>query len=275
MIKVDLWGRMGNQMFQYAFAYETAKRFKTFFTIVPTEKFELIKYFELDIFTRFCYHKYVFKFYNFIIRRFFLFENINQIDEKSIKLANNKRYKGFFQSEDYFINSVDIIQKKFRIKKKWKENFQYNYNNLLSQSDKVVVMHFRRTDYLKFGDEKVGGANLCLPMSYYDSCLNLIKNLEEYKIICISDDIEFVKNHYKHKSNFIFTNNEAIIDFQFIMNADIVITANSSFSWWAAFLNKVENKVIYAPKYWFGFKVKKEIPQNVIQKSFIEVPINF
>jgi hypothetical protein len=274
MIKVDLWGRMGNQMFQYAFAIETANKFKTFFTIIPTEKFELIRYFELDFFTRICYNKYFFRAYSFIINRICLFKYFYQVDEKSIDLENNIRYKGFFQSEDYFINSKEKIYKRFEIKKKWKKKYLNVHNTSFSESDKIIVMHFRRTDYVNFGDEQVGGKNLCLPMSYYDNCLKLINNITDYKVVCISDDIKFVKEHYKDREDFIFINNEAIIDFQFILNANIVVVANSSFSWWAAFLNKVEDKVVYAPEFWLGFKVNKEIPQNIIPNYFLTVDVN-
>ena len=240
MIKVDLWGRMGNQMFQYAFAAETANKFRTFFTIIPTEKFEVVKYFKLDSFTRICYNKFIFRVYRFIINRIYLFEFIHQVNEGSIPLKNNIRYKGFFQSENYFTNSKDKIRKKFEVKKEWEEKYIKKYNTLFNDSDKMIVMHFRRTDYVNFGDNKVGGKNLCLPMSYYDNCLNLIKNKSEYKIVCISDDIKFVKEYYKDRDDFFFFKNEAIVDFQFILNANIAIIANSSFSWWAAFLNNVE-----------------------------------
>lgn len=274
MIKVDLWGRMGNQMFQYAFAIETAKKLDTFFTIMPTEKFELVKYFELDFLTRFCFNRFFFRIYKYIIKRFFLHNYITQVNNQSVIIKNNIRYKGFFQSEKYFNNSIDEISKRFKVKRKWNEKYITKYRTLFNDSDKIIVMHIRRTDYVNFGDERVGGKNLCLPMTYYDNCLNLIKDLNQYKIVCISDDIEFVKNYYQKRENYYFFKDEAMVDFQFILNANIAIIANSSFSWWAAFLNKTENKIIYAPKYWFGFKVKKELPENIISKDFLTVEVN-
>lgn len=274
MIKVDLWGRMGNQMFQYVFAVNTSKKFKTFFLIMPKEKFELIKYFKLDFLTRLCYNKFIFRFYRFIVARVFLFQYIFQNNEGSIELNNNKCYRGFFQSEDYFVNSKEVIQNKFKIKKEWEKKYIEKYYSIFNESDKIIVMHIRRTDYVNFGDDHVGGKNLTLPMSYYDNCLNLINNLEEYKIVCISDDINFVKNYFKERVNYFFLKNEAIIDFQIILNAEIAIIANSSFSWWAAYLNNKKNKIIYAPKYWFGFKVNTEIPENIIPENFLTVDTN-
>lgn len=273
MIKVDLWGRMGNQMFQYAFAIATARKLQTKFIIAPTEKFELTKYFELDPVTNFLYSATFFKLYKRIVHRFCASESIFQIKEKEVTLKNHARYRGFFQSEDFFQASVDEVKRRFIIKKHLKSQFQDKYGKLFSDN-KTIVMHFRRTDYILHGDESYGGQDMSLPMKYYDNCLALINDVSDYQIICISDDIVFVKEHYKDKSKYLFLENDAIIDFQLILNADIAIIANSSFSWWAAYLNQKLNKVIYAPKFWLGFKINDEIPDKVIPNSFQAVNVN-
>jgi hypothetical protein len=184
----------------------------------------------------------------------------------------NAHFYGFFQSESYFKHFEDIVKRRFEIKKKFKKEFIKRFG-IIFQNEKVIVMHIRRTDYLNFGDEITGGKNLTLPLSYYRSCLKLIHDIHEYKIICVTDEPEFVKTNFK-EYDITVENNELIIDFQLIQNADIAIIANSSFSWWAAFLNKNQNKIVYAPEYWFGFKVKEEIPANIIPKSFIKVNVN-
>lgn len=274
MVKVDLWGRMGNQMFQYAFALDTARKFKSFFLIAPTEKFELTKYFRLDFFTRLCYSTIFFKLYNKIVYRLCNTELISQINEGSVSLKNNVSYRGFFQSENFFLESKAEVKSKLVLRRKWRLQFLNEYGNLFTQDKKNIVMHFRRTDYQFFGDDSYGGLDMCLPMSYYDNCLNLIENLNDYRIICISDDLEFVKDYYKEKTNYLFFSNDAIIDFQFILNANIAIIANSSFSWWAAYLNDRTDKIVYAPEFWLGFKVNQEIPSKIIPKDFKSVNVN-
>lgn len=275
MIKVDLWGRMGNQMFQYAFAINTARKFKTIFFITPTESFELTKYFKLDFLTHFYYSKLIFKLYCKIVYRLYNNELISQINEDSVSLKNNVNYKGFFQSENFFFESRKEVKNKLVLKKKWRSQFLKEYSSLFSNGKKNIIMHFRRTDYQFLGDESYGGLDMRLPMSYYDNCLNLIENLDDYRIICISDDLEFVKKYYEKKTNYLFFSNDAIIDFQFILNADIAIIANSSFSWWAAYLNNKTNKIIYAPEFWLGFKVNQEIPAKIIPKDFKSVNVNY
>lgn len=274
MIKVDLWGRMGNQMFQYAFAINTARKFKTIFFIAPTEPFELTKYFKLDFFTHFCYTNSFFKLYCKIVHRLCNNELISQINEGNVSLKNNVSYRGFFQSENFFLESHEEVKSRLVLKKKWKLQFVKEYGALFAEDKKNIVMHFRRTDYVLHGDESYGGQNMCLPMSYYDNCLSLIKKLNEYQVICISDDLDFVKDYYKDRNDYLFLANDAIIDFQFILNADIAVIANSSFSWWAAYLNSKKNKIVYAPEYWFGFKVNQEIPANIIPKDFKSVNVN-
>ena len=268
MIKVDLWGRMGNQMFQYAFALSTAKKLKTQFLIAPTEQFELLKYFKLDPFTRFCYCKLFFRAYCRIVNRINTVDLISQIDEGTVLLKNNSSYRGFFQSENFFVESREEVKSKLVLKNKWINKFLNQYGTLFASDKQNIVMHFRRTDYSLLGSDVNGGSDMRLPMTYYDNCLRLIDNIQDYRIICISDDIAFVKDYYKEKTDYFFFSNTAIIDFQMILNADIAIIANSSFSWWAAYLNKKKDRIIYAPKNWLGFKVNQELPADVIPLHF-------
>ena len=128
-------------------------------------------------------------------------------------------------------------------------------------------MHIRRTDYLNYGKRDIS-----LPIEYFQSQLNSIKDLASYKVFFVSDDIEFVKKAFSEQSNYIFSSNDEITDFQLILNADIAIISNSSFAWWACFLSKKKNKVI-APKNWMGFRIGAEHPKGVMTKRFTWVPV--
>jgi hypothetical protein len=102
----------------------------------------------------------------------------------------------------------------------------------------------------------------------------MIPDIDDYNVLFVSDDIAFAKKEFGTKENYFFENNEEIIDFQILLNADILIIANSTFSWWAAWLNNKAGKVIYAPNYFLGFKVKKFSPAGIKVDSWNWIDVN-
>ena len=110
--------------------------------------------------------------------------------------------------------------------------------------------------------------DISLPMEYFKKRLEAIENIENYKVIFVSDDIEHVKEFFTIKSNYMFSNNSEIIDFQLIQNADISIISNSTFAWWACYLS-IKDNIVYAPKNWFGFKIGVEHPRGIMTDKFI------
>ncbi len=278
MIGVVIDGRMGNQMFQYAFVYNYSKIFRTNFLIhqkLWVFPFILPKYFELPSYSRYL-NSMKTRLYNLILKNKYLkidyrgnFETPYYIKQK---LTNNSYYTGYFQSYNYFEENKHSLLKEFKIKKEFVMPFEHKYSKLFNEN-KTIAVHLRRTDYVDFGDDSYGGKNLTLPLSYYVNCFNQIKDINSYKILFVSDDFEFIKQNFGEKPNYYFERNDEITDFQIIMNADIAIIANSSFSWWAGYLNSKPNKKIYAPKYWLGFKVNKELPPDLIPDDWNKIEV--
>ena len=62
---------------------------------------------------------------------------------------------------------------------------------------------------------------------------------------------------------------DAISDFIQLMTSSYLIISNSSFAWWAAFLNVHENPIIIAPKNWVGYHVNLEYPKGIMNQSFL------
>jgi hypothetical protein len=279
MIAVTLEGRLGNQLFQYAFIYSAAKKLNTRFYLDKSVDYLLLdKYFHIE--NDFCWYfdNYIFsikgfknifshhlryKFYSVLKSIFNLKEmtidsyNDPAIQIKSVK--NNIIYNGFFQSEEYFKESGGQIHNLFKIKEIYKTEFEKIINNACLPPNYVVV-HIRRKDYIDL--------NFALGYEYFHKAIKSIHKEENYYVF-ISDEpgiIEHEFNYIKHK--YISFNNE-IIDFQFIKNADICILSNSSFSWWGAWLNIKQPKII-APEYWLGNDYKKELPVNIIPSSWFK-----
>jgi len=275
MIAITLEGRLGNQLFQYAFIYAASRRLNTtFFLDKSIENFMLPKYFEVKNDFLAPLDKSVFsikgfknifrihakrRFYRFLNQVIFngnrtVFDNYTPVKEILGQLKNGINYKGYFQSAQYFENYEKQIRSLFAIKKKFTSEFVALSSRVFS-GKKNVVIHIRRGDYISH--------NFTLPASYYKKAIKMVGG-EDFVYVFISDDPAYIENEFSYISNkYISTGNE-ITDLQFLINADICILSSSSFSWWGAWLNNKENKKVIAPNYWLGFDKLTEHPVGVI-----------
>jgi hypothetical protein len=277
MVGIVIKCRLGNQLFQYAFIKALAKKLNTTaFVHDKHERFILPDYFELE-----GYHSSL----NFIKRLVFKLKggnmfksqqsvNIDTINDAVItKPTDDIIYNGYFQSALFFTDIVNDIEKYIQVKKKYRNQFQSKFGAIFS-NNKVIAIHVRRGDYLNLNSwwaDNFGSNDLTLPNDYYLHSLQMVKDWESYRIIFVSDDIPYVKSAFGHFKNADFVSDEMIIDFQVLLNADVCITSNSSFSWWAAYLNNKKNKQVICPQYWLGFKVKKEYPGHIIPDTWTQV----
>ena len=278
MIGIVIDGRLGNQMFQYAVVYNYSKKLRTKFFVhnkLWTFPFILSEYFILPGYFRY-FNTIKTKLYNGILNSKFQHIDLRgNIDDPSVIIPKIKDYtyfNGYFQSYEYFKEYRDEIVRSYKLKKKCRLKFESKYKELFN-NNKIIAIHLRRTDYKDLGGKEHGGTDMSLPIEYYKRCIGNIKNIDNYKLLFVSDDLDYARENFGEKSNYFYEKNEEIVDFQILLNSDIAITANSSFSWWAAYLNSKQNKIIYTPKYWFGFKVQKEIPPSIIPKDWIQIDV--
>lgn len=268
MIYITLEGRLGNQIFQYAFASAMAERLNTSFRLVGSP-FLLPAYFDLSNFnpSSNAFHFWRHKIFNKIgiKKKTTLLENSKPIEENLSLVRDNTLFNGYYQSSAYFEPWIDI-HKKIKVKAIFVEQFAKQYEAFFEKK-KIVAVHVRRTDYVH-AKHPYASETLCLPMSYYEFCLGKLKDLDQCAVFFLSDDLSFVKNHFGGPSNYHFDSNSEIMDLLIMMHADVVITANSSFSWWGAYLNKKKEKEIYAPKNWFGYTSGKEYPKGIMESPF-------
>lgn len=284
MVAVKLEGRLGNQLFQYAFIYAAAKKLNTSFYLDKSiENFIPGKYFTtqrdflspLDtlVFSIKGY-KNLFTihskkaFYKILERLLFnnrkiIIDSKENPSEALSKIKNDCIFEGYFQSEQYFFNLQDDIKTLFTIKDTYKQEFKTVFT-LLPKAAKYVTIHIRRTDYISL--------NIALDTEYYHKAIKSIHNEGNYYIF-ISDDINFVKNEFDYLKNKYVSEHNEITDLQFLMSADVCILSNSTFSWWGAWLNNKQNKTIYAPKYFLGWQQKKESPVNIYPNNWIQIDV--
>jgi hypothetical protein len=272
MIITKFQGRLGNQIFQYAFALNISKKFNTFFLIENRSKSVFFKYFKTKTVDINILNRVLLKLFRKKIKNNIYQLGIEEVDEMKQLFADNSYYDGFFQSEQYFNCNKTYLQKKIIIKKEFKVSFNKKYGKLFDDN-KIIAIHCRLGDYIDWGSDELGGKNLTLPQSYYQNALSHIDQLEKYKIIIVTDDLINIENRFSFLDNKIIVSENEIIDFQILQNAHLLIISNSSFSWWAAYLNN-KNALVYAPKYWLGFKVEKEFPVGILPNSFIKIPVH-
>lgn len=237
-------GRLGNQMFQYASLKGIAANRKYDFCIPPESQFGTtdsnVKNADANIYTAFNLNEYNKCFgSNKIVE-----ESKFDFDEDLFNnCEDNVDLYGYFQSEKYFKNIENEIRKDFsfkdEIKFPSKELFEEVFGDL-----EVVSLHVRRGDYINNAEHPIPS------LDYYNQALSQIKS--ELPVMVFSDDIEWCKGQKIFtEDRFIFSeNNNSAVDLCLQSLCKYHIIANSSFSWWGAWLAK--SKKVIAPKKWFG-----------------------
>ncbi len=290
MIIVKLKGGLGNQMFQYAFGRNLSilKNVKLKIDIEEYNRHRLREY-SLDCFNIFADiasaqdlkkvdvdYSIINKIYKKIIKRKsnkHLIENIEMegiFYSEIFDIEDDIYLDGYWQNEGYFKNIEPIIKKDFSFKTP-PSGLNKDYLERIKNSNSVSV-HIRRGDYVNNHQTlKVHGL---LDLSYYNKTISIIRNkIKNPVFFAFSDDIDWAKKNLDIDGSIIFVNHNneqnAFEDLRLMINCKHNIIANSSFSWWGAWLNDNQNKVIIAPRQWFS---KEEMKKR---KSFNIVPLNW
>lgn len=161
---------------------------------------------------------------------------------------------GYFQSEKYFNDYKEEVIDLFFI-----ENIEINPE---LKNKTLTSIHVRRGDYLNHPSYHP----VC-SIDYYKEAMSLIG---DSNFIFVSDDMNWVKENFKGDNIFYSDSDDELTDLSVIVNADHNIIANSSFSWWGAYLNRNKDKKIIAPKIWFGESGPKDT-QDIIPYDWIVI----
>lgn len=278
MIIIQSRGGLGNQMFQYAFALATARKLNTLFALDKMDMKDELYFFKgpsTHFFYRFkkLLHPRIYRILLFgiayslnLFKKYpdIEFDNWLTPEQNLSQIHPHGYYLGYFQAFAYFKAYQHEVKKAFQLKSQHIQAFRRAYQHLFDHH-KIIAVHIRRGDYLDIYNPRLGESNLSLPLEYYHKALQSIENQQDYKVVFVSNEPEFVKKEFGEQDHFIFAKNSALIDFQIIQNADIAIIANSTFAWWAAFLNPKPEKRVVAPRYWLGFKISEEYPKHILQ----------
>ncbi|MES2480156.1 MAG: alpha-1,2-fucosyltransferase [Bacteroidota bacterium] len=270
-------GRMGNQMFQYACAKGLSHNYGFVTSLSHLDK---MPFFKLGPFERLL-NKIKGTLFFRVWKKIWGVKTINtELDCLKTNYLNiltdissPTMVWGFFQSPLYFEGIKNKLKKDFEVKEEYKKDLMsfYKQNNLTGGA--YIAVHLRRTDYKGFVVPGLQGDDFTLPISYYKNTINLIANPNSLPIVFVSDDPEVVEELFPEIGTKIISRNDAITDFQILQNASVLVTSNSTFAWWAAYLNDYADNNIYCPKYFLGFKENKEIPVHIYPENWKQVQV--
>jgi len=285
MIYVRIRGGLGNQLFQYSAARSLADRLNVNLGLDTREynansPFEMgLKHFNIRAeFNPKGLMKHKKNGFSKYILDIALGNHKNVYKETNLGFNNlfhslpNKTYlKGYWQSEKYFENNKKNVFEDLRIiAPQSKKNIKISENISKTNS---VSLHIRRGDYVTNSSYNMKHGTCSL--DYYKRSVDyLSKSLNKnFTIFAFSDDPEWVFKNLKLPMDIQFIDHNSskknYEDLRLMSQCNHNIIANSSFSWWGAWLNKSPKRTIISPKEWFADKNIKNI--DIIPNNWIKI----
>lgn len=177
--------------------------------------------------------------------------------------VDNINLLGYFQTEKYFAHCRNRILNMLELNSVYADKI----NELNIDFQNCVSVHVRRGDYVNLPNH-----HPVLPLEYYQTCMS--KFMFNHMFLLFTDDIEWcLKQSLFNNSHVIpiHTGND-FLDLHIMSHCKHNIIANSSYSWWGAWLNLNESKNVYAPKHnWFGTALSHLNTQDLLPDNWIKL----
>ena len=286
MVIVKIFGGLGNQMFQYAMGLSMAYK-KECELKLDISDFEVNFHhqgFNLDIYNidlhvadfdeiaklkNITKNKYLQKI-NFWNKAHIFEKKYFKYDSKINEINGSIYLDGYWQNEEYFNNISVDLKNAFTLKNKISDNSN-NYLNKINTCNSVSI-HVRRGDYVSIPNfYKVHGT---CNMIYYQNAIKFIySRIKNPTFFIFSDDIIWAKENFDFLENYHIVDgnhgNYFYEDMILMSKCKANIIANSTFSWWGAWLNNHDNKLVIAPNKWLNST--NIDASEVIPKSWIKI----
>lgn len=281
MIIVKLAGGLGNQLFQYAIGYNLAYKNNTglLLDISAFNSCKLRNY-ELSVFNiqeNFASLSDINKFKPKKILKFYTIKNKKHIkqkgtsfDSKILELKGDLYLDGYWQSEKFFKEVEKQIREDFSFKIA-SEQLNKQISTKITM-DNSISIHVRRGDYIT--NTKTNSVHGICSLDYYSKSVKYITNkVENSHFLIFSDDINWVKENLDipFPKTYVDWNNsdKAYEDLRLMSLCKHNIIANSTFSWWGAWLNNNPDKIVIAPRKWFNDS--KIDAADIIPESWVKL----
>lgn len=262
MITSVLSGGLGNQMFQFAASYAASRRLGCDLRLDVSNYNKNLRSYELNVFP--SINK------SFKVGNFLKFNNGNRLKKLLFKYFDNYFYEkyafiydpeietiskntilnGYFQTEKYFKSYRDDLLKIFSFPHEKIKKLAFLTEEINTYNS--VAIHVRRGDYVS--NKNANKFHGVLPIDYYTQASDYFVKFDNVKFFIFSDDIHYVNLKFDFLKNkkILDVNrfNESYLDIFLMSQCKNQIIANSSFSWWGAWLNCYQEKLVIAPKKW-------------------------
>ncbi len=263
MITAELQGRIGNMMFQIAAIEDMG-----YTTGIPTAYPNVDKNVDDLARPQACTSEYRGREYFGLFKNFNWHKNhsgdmhcdcITHVPFHYVPLVpqNFTKYIGYFQSELYFphrdfilnlFEPADFIEERIAV---YKDHIGEN----------KAAIHVRRDDYAKMKH-----IYTALDMNYYNTAIGYLKTKGVTEFLIFSMDIPWCRENFKG-GQFTFIQDDTFVELFLMSKCTHNVIANSAFSWWGAYLNNSQERIIIAPKKWFA----DNRPENIIPQGWVKL----
>jgi len=289
MLLINIKGGLGNQMFQYAFgralADERGEELKLDLSGLTragrhgdAERPFALQAFNLTCTTATAEEVRAARYPHGIrsrIREGVEMKVLRRLGLTSEDSVARKRYRsyfdGYWQSPRYFEHIRSILLADFTLKQPLGPAAEMVAGQI--QRSTAISLHVRRGDYAQNPHVRTQ-FGLCSPKYYENAIAKMNSSFSAATYFIFSDDIAWVKEHIRTPKHTVFVSRPEITDAEeltLMSMCDHHIIANSSFSWWGAWLNTNPNKIVIAPVPWFNIPNEHS---DLIPSSWITLPRN-
>lgn len=273
MILLQLKGRLGNQMFQYAAARVLCEANGYDLACIGTpdqlltEAFDLRRTGHFPLFNgalgkltgRFGkMREYTPGYVDYTSGC-----NMEKFDSGFSGLPDETSISGWLQSPEYFQERRKDVLRWFEPREPWRKELEALERRLPGTPGERCCIHLRLTDYKRVDDGLAAGSEgWVMPETYYKHALEKVREVKYYLIV--TDDPEEARQRFPRSDTHIIAgSSHPIVDLTLISRCRVNIIANSSFSWWGAWLNESANRHIIAPLYHTGWNVGTWVPDRI------------
>jgi hypothetical protein len=253
--KIGHFGRLGNQMFQFAATVGIANKAKLGYAF-PKENTEIPNVEDFKDGVRREVYFDLPKYFPNVKDTLTPIERIETLHVAQepyfhfcpdvFTIPDQTNLMGYFQTEKYFEHCSELIRTYFEFNEETKKKSENSFP-IFPSHVQFVSIHLRRGDY--------AGLQQFHPVMdadyYFGAMLNFLEG--DYCFLIFSDDIEYAKELFGEQENIVYIEgNDPDVDMCMMSMCHHNVIANSSFSWWGAWLNDYPKKKVIAPKKWFG-----------------------